>query len=191
MLNEYTHQSAIEDVYVKNGNKFISYLTITGNNAKHLLIYAGTASSTNNNSIRISNLKLELGINPNPKWSPAPEDVMVHSEFEPVLISDFTFTPNGNDTIRYKNVYKYGRLIFLRIGVNLNGNAYSIGRTTYKIDSRYTPLFDISSVITASDNIGSYGNKIATAYISGNTLNVDVFYDNVKDISINCIYIMK
>ncbi len=73
-------QSTTENVYIKATNRFIAYLTVTGNKASRLLIYAGMPGSTNNNSIRISNLKLELNMNPNPHWTPAPEDVVVRSE---------------------------------------------------------------------------------------------------------------
>lgn len=62
-----------QTIEIKNG-RITASIKIDGGSAERFLIYCGIAGHTNNNSVKLYNMKLEEGTVPT-GWSPAPEDV--------------------------------------------------------------------------------------------------------------------
>ena len=67
-------------------HRVIAILEITKEVATRITVYTGIMGSTQGNSMRISNAKLEKGVNLNPRWSPAPEDIAIRVKDDHILI---------------------------------------------------------------------------------------------------------
>lgn len=68
------------------------------NNPPYLSIYSGVAGSTGGNTIHVQNLKIEHGSIAT-QWSPAPEDLVLKSDFDALKakVDSLTKSQNGGD----------------------------------------------------------------------------------------------